>query len=316
MGSPPAEALCVATAADRRYAMPLAVMVRSLLHHLEPAHRLNLFVLDGGLGARARKRLLESWDTSRLAVEWITPDVRRLRVARVSGHIGVATYFRLLLGDALPASLGRVIYLDADVVVESTLAPLWTLGLDGRIVAAAQDWIVATVSAPNGLRRWRELGLGPDQKYFNAGVLLVDLERWRREEVARRALDFLAAERDGVRWWDQDALNVVLAGDWLELDPRWNLAIRSRAFPPPETVPCGRAEYEAAVAAPFICHFATHVKPWHSDCEHPRRSVFFRYLDETAWSGWRPRRPAPPLGGSGLRFRLGRFVSRLRPVEC
>ena len=305
----------VVPSADEAYAMPLAVMVRSLVTNLDPARTLRLHVVDGGLTTRSRARLTASWPRERLAIEWLVPDLARLAKLKVSGHVQVATYFRILVGSLLPRSVHRVIYLDADVLVEGDLGALWELDLAGHPIAAARDWIVLTVSAPNGLATWRELGLDPDQKYFNAGVLVVDLARWRRERTEERILEYLETHRERIRWWDQDGLNAVLGRDCLELDPRWNLNIRNRSFPTPESLPFDREQVDAIVAEARICHFATHVKPWHTDCEHPRRDRFFRYLDQTAWAGWRPIHPAPEPG-AGIGRRLARLLGRLRRTSA
>ena len=69
---------------------------------------------------------------------------------------------------------------------------------------------------------YRELGLVPEAAYFNAGVLLIDVAAWRDAELSRRSLACLAQYRQHVYWWDQYALNVVLAGRWGPLDERWN----------------------------------------------------------------------------------------------
>jgi lipopolysaccharide biosynthesis glycosyltransferase len=309
-----AQPIIVVTSADDGYAMPLAAMVRSLLANLAGAESLRLFVLDGGIGTRNRQRLLASWPGERLTVEWLRPDVSRLRDVKVSGHIGLPTYFRILLGSAVPPTIERAIYLDADVVVEADLGALWAIDLDGHPLAAARDWIVLTVSAPNGLANWRELGLEASQPYFNAGVLLLDLTRWRRDGTEEKILDHLVRHRSRIRWWDQDGLNAVLGRDCLELDPRWNLNIRNRSFPAVESLPFDRAEYESVIAGARICHFATHIKPWHTDCEHPLRARFFHYLDQTSWAGWRPtqRAPEPRLG---VRQRLAALLRATLPAR-
>ncbi len=309
--APTGNPIVVVTAADDRYAMPLAAMGRSLFANLPAGRRLHLYVIADALGEENRRRVLTSWDLSSADVSWLRADPGRLRHLKISGHIGVATYFRILVGSLLPKTVERVIYLDADVIVEQDLGPLWDLDLAGHPIGAAPDWIVQKVSSANGLATWRELGLAASQTYFNAGVLLVDLARWRLEETEARVLAYLEKNRARVRWWDQDGLNAVLGADFLELDPRWNLNIQSRTFPAPESIPLPRAEYEAVVAAPRICHFATRVKPWHTDCQHPRRDRFFHYLDQTAWVGWRPTEPSPESPIT-LRERIVRLAAALR----
>ena len=301
--------IVVAASADDAYAMPLAVMVRSLLTNLPAEERVRLFVLDGGITRESRDRLLASWPNQRLEVEWLAPNSRLLRDVKISGHVTLPSYFRVLIGSTLPASVNRAVYLDADVIVESNLAELWAVDLGNHPVAAVRDWIVLTVSAPNGLMNWREIGLDPRQPYFNAGVLLIDIARWRQDGTEHKIVDHLVRHRQHIRWHDQDGLNAVLGRDCLELDPRWNLNIRNRKFPALESLPFGAAEYEAIVAGARICHFATHVKPWHTDCEHPHRERFFHYLDQTAWAGWRPTETAPQPR-VGLRRRIASLIRR------
>jgi len=280
----------VVCAADERFAMPLAAMVRSLLDNLAADTAVTLFVIDGGIRARTRDRLLRSWDFPRLTVEWLAPERSRLSRMKISGHIRLATYYRLLMTDLLPADLRKTLYLDADLIVEHSIAELWRTDLSSHPLAAVQDMIVPYVSSPWGLPDYRSLGLTEDTKYFNAGVLLVNLERWRADGVGQAALRYVDEHHDRIRFWDQEALNAVLAGRWLELPLDWNLTILTREFPPPGEVPCDPDEYRRLLAAPRVTHFLSSVKPWHPNCEHPRRSVFFESLDRTAWAGWRPKR--------------------------
>ncbi len=295
--------ISVACASDDAYAMPLAVAIRSLLDNLEPPRTVRLFVVDGGLRARSRKRLLESWPRDRVTVEWIQPDVTPLEGVKVSGHIPVASYFRLMLADWLPPSVERVVYLDCDVVVAASLAKLWAIDLAGHALGAAQDLSAPFVSRPNALATWSDLGLPADRKYWNAGVLLLDLGKWRARSITRELLRYLQSNRGRIRWWDQDALNAVLGGDCFELDPRWNVSIHWATKRDPHVA----ADFDALLREAYICHFASHVKPWHVDCAHPRRDLFFTYLAKTAWADFRPtRRSDDP----GLVRRLRRFARR------
>ncbi len=298
MGSPDRD-IVLACAADDRFGMPLAVLLRSAIDHLADDRRLRAFVIDGGIAPWTKRRIQRSVD-ERVEIAWLRPDVGRLRGFKISGHVRVATYFRLLVPDLLPASCARAIYLDSDVVVEGDLAELWAVDVSAHALAAVQDMTVPWVSSRWGLDNWRELGLASTAKYFNAGVMLMNLARWRAEHVAAAVLDYVATNQQYVRFWDQDGLNAVLAGRWLELDPRWNLTVQNDRPPLLD-------EHFAALAAPFVTHFASTGKPWHLDCVHPRREVFFRSLDRTAWAGWRPSASF----ASRLRARLEGFAGRV-----
>src|SRR5207244_1433075 len=101
-------------------------------------------------------------------------------------------------------------------------APLWDRGTGDHAVLAVQDSIAPYVSSRFGVARYRELGLPPKAKYFNAGVLVLNLDRWRRERVTERALEYVKAYAHEVSFWDQEGLNAVLSGKWGELDSVWN----------------------------------------------------------------------------------------------
>jgi lipopolysaccharide biosynthesis glycosyltransferase len=179
-----------------------------------------------------------------------------------------------------------VIYLDADVRFHDRRA-VWADS--ARRVLAVRD------AVPRRLRRraafsHRELGLAPDLGYFNSGVMALDLALWREEQLADQLLRYLERHAHAIRWWDQDALNAVLAGRWGELDPRWNQIPQFWEPAAGDGDPFPPALRELVIRDPWIVHYSTWSKPWHWGCTHPSRDLFFEVLDRTAWAGWRPRR--------------------------
>lgn len=109
------------------------------------------------------------------------------------GHATVATYFRLLLPSLLPASVKRVIFIDSDAIVMDRLSELWHLPLDGKALAAVPDhWISC-----------RDHGY-VHGKYFNAGIMLIDLEVWRKKDILGLGRVFAKANPHRLRNWDQD----------------------------------------------------------------------------------------------------------------
>lgn len=269
----------IVCAANNRYAMPLAVVLRSLSDHLESCPRATVFVLDGGISVWNRRRVLESIRLPNLSVHWLRPPVRKLKGVPVFGHTSLCTYYRLLLPELLPPSVAKVIYLDGDVVVTGDVGALWR--------EPVGDCPLMAVEEPNGAsmaaRAHRAaLGMRPDSRYFNAGVLLINLNAWRREGVGAKTIDFLRRNRPVIRWWDQDGLNATLECRWGELDPRWNCRVDAGEEG-------GAINGDVRTAA--IVHFASAVKPWDYYARHPDRQIFFDYLDRTRWAGWRPRKP-------------------------
>jgi lipopolysaccharide biosynthesis glycosyltransferase len=293
----------VVLAADDNFAMPLAATVRSALENLSPERTLQLYVLDGGLSDATKERLIRSWPAGRFQIAWVDVDPSVLALAPISGHANRVNYYRILTPWLLPTDIQRIIYLDADLIVHADLSLLWQSDMQDQLCMAVQDCAAPyfdSQAAPANFERcgpylgsatpvanFRALGLDPQAAYFNSGVLLIDLAAWRDADIPRQMLDCLEKNREHVRWWDQYALNVVLAGQWAPLDLRWNQGSHVYVYPNSSCSPFDHETYEGLRDNPYIVHFTTRYKPWRASCLHPRRKEFYHYLDRTDWAGWR-----------------------------
>ena len=308
------ERVVVACAADEGYAMPLAVMLASLSDRTDPARAVSVYVLDGGLTSESRGALARSLQRGMVELHWVDVESSAFEDLPMWGRMSATTYARLLLPTLLPASLDRVIWLDCDMIVHADLGALWGRPFDGRAVLAVQDMIVPYVSCRDGIARYETLGIEPQTEYFNAGVMVVNLDLWRADDVPRRVLEYLHTHAPDVVYLDQEGLNAVLAGHWGALDPRWNqnAGVAGRSYYHPEHLD-GEA-YRQVVEDPWIIHFSGNVKPWMlRDTTDPARALYFRYLDRTPWAGWRPRRNAWSIIMG--QYETSRLRNLLYPVE-
>lgn len=158
-------------------------------------------------------------------------------------------YLRLALPAALAADYGRLLYYDSDIFVQSgDFAALLGVDLGGRVLGAVRD---NTQWRTPGRRpeQFRRLGI-PTAPYFNAGMLLIDVERWNATDLMGRCIDFGRRHRDQMIRHDQNLLNGTLQGDWAELSPAWNWQYtRSTML------------FEAMEDA-HVVHFINPKKPW------------------------------------------------------
>ncbi len=209
------ETISIVTACDDGYAQHAHVLVESMVSN-NPDHDFRVFVLVPA-GFRYAERLdqLESHPNCQIRLIEIDPNL--VRDLHVSEHISHAAYFRLLIDDVLPRDLQRVLYFDADIVIAGDVLPLWQIDLDDNIVAA-----VADATPDEGQERRRRVVLTGGLTYYNSGVMLIDLDRWREEQVTKKALAFCRAHPERLKYWAQCALNYVLAGDVLSLNVIWN----------------------------------------------------------------------------------------------
>lgn len=282
MTSPGPEPIVVVCAADGRYALPLAVTLRSAAANLAPGRRLEAWIVDDGIAPDDRRRLIDSL-SGRVSLRWVQPGRDGFSGLPLWGRMSVTTYDKLMVARYLPARIGKAVWLDGDLVVMGDLARLWDEDLADRHALAVPDPFVPSVSSRFGVTGHQDLDLRADASYFNAGVMVIDVSRWRADDVAGQALAYLRRYRERVFFWDQEALNAVLAGRWRELDERWNRSVsvdrlaRDRG-----------ASGEGAGRNPWILHFSGSLKPWAYPSRSAYHSLYYRYLDMTAWAGWRP----------------------------
>lgn len=290
MSAVTSDPIVIACAADEHYVMPLAAMIKSVLANIETSKRLLLYIIDGGIKAFNKERLEKCWASDRLEVHWVPPDHSLLSGLPLWGGMKISTYYRLMISSLLPDTCSKAIWLDSDMIVKGNLAKLWDIDLENKSVFAVQDLVVPFVSSHWGVAFYKELGIPADAKYFNAGVMVVNLKFWRNQAVTDQVLEYLRKHRDTVFFWDQEGLNAVLASQWGELDPRWNQisSVSGRSFF--SAAHLDQFVYQKVVNDPWIVHFAGTWKPWMYYNNNPARALYFQYLDMTSWAGWRPPR--------------------------
>ncbi|MCP4081532.1 MAG: glycosyltransferase family 8 protein [Planctomycetaceae bacterium] len=297
----------VVCACDDNYAMPLTVMLHSAAKNLDSGSRLSVYFIDGGISESSWQAIKETLVDFEVSVYSLKPDYSLVEHLHTSHHVTPAAYLRLLTAEMLPAYVHKAIYLDSDLLVCDDLTHLWNLPLGDQYCLAVPDIACPYVDARLGCKNFRlanpylaafspipnyqDLGLDGTAEYFNSGVMVLNLEQWRQDQVAIRMLDCLEENREHVWCWDQYALNVVFHGNWGRLPVRWNQGAHVLDYPSLASCPVDRAEFQQMLDNPGIIHFTTEFKPWDFHWQHLRGDVFFAALDETAWRGWRPEDP-------------------------
>ncbi|WP_428331695.1 glycosyltransferase family 8 protein [Mucilaginibacter sp.] len=198
-----------------------------------------------------------------------------------------ATYFRLFLPDIIPASVNGGLFLDSDIVVTGSIKNLIDIEIADHYIFAASEAFVA-----HNTIRLNKLGFNL-KDYFNAGVMLINLQAWRQGKLTEKFLQIADEYMQKFEWYDQDILNVFFANNWGHFDRKFNAVHLQNEQP----------------EIPVIVHFASFSKPWHYVDTHPYKYLYLMYLRLT------PFRKSKPTGFSIMNFILknGRlFKRRLR----
>jgi lipopolysaccharide biosynthesis glycosyltransferase len=138
-----------------------------------------------------------------------------------------------------------VLYLDSDVFVRSPIESLFTLDMEGKAIAAALQPDRMHCIAGKDLRARHAFSMA--EPYFNSGVMLIDMAQYRGVDFAGVLQAGLPASEIDMFYYDQDIINFVFKGRFLELDSRWNLQ---------------NPEPAHEILNPHILHYSADPKPW------------------------------------------------------
>ena len=234
-------------ACDDAYVPFLAVTLTSVKQHRAPNRHYAVRVLHTGISEAGCSRI------GKLEEEGFTIGFYNIshRMETLSHRLhtrdyySASTYYRLFIPELFP-ELKKALYLDCDLVLETDVAQLYDVELGTNLVGAVPDGMVGSI-AEMALYVRNRLGFENPEKYFNAGVLLMNLEAMRAEGFTGIFLELLGRVKFQVAQ-DQDYLNVICRDRVTYLGYEWN------------TMPSG-----IQAAQPKLIHYNLDGKPWHKD---------------------------------------------------
>ncbi|MBW4557834.1 MAG: glycosyltransferase family 8 protein [Trichormus sp. ATA11-4-KO1] len=253
---------------DGKYEQHFGVAVTSLiLNNLENLTKVHIITKKI---TSSFKQKIDQLKT-KAKIDFLIYEVEDREVAnlKVSEHISSAAYYRLLAPDILPNHLSKILYLDSDLIVNGSILELYSYDISNYIVAAHGKKVVTT-------KKRLELN---NNYYFNSGVMLINLENWRNMNIGKQCLDFIRNYPHMIKLWDQDALNKVIDGQFLNLDQKWNSLVDL---------------YEGHSQAndqSIVVHFTGSLKPWHGWCISSEKELYWSYLRKSPWSNCSPEIP-------------------------
>lgn len=271
----------ILVSSDRNYLKHTVVALASACAH-NPGNKLNIFYLHSGIDQADIDKVHQYFAQHNATITFLYVSNGLISQLHAVGHITVAAYLRILCGVLLP-QVDRVIYFDGDVIICDALDKLYGMDLEGNVIAAVRDAFLHKPSAQTYLRHVP--GVGSKLDYFNSGVMLIDLDRYREQRVGLSALTLASQFSKSFKYLDQDALNIILQGRWKVLHPRWN--VQHMWYEPHyqhylRRVP--RNLIHEATEHPAIVHYCSKSKPWDADNTHPLKSLYWKYRALTPYA--------------------------------
>lgn len=272
----------IVLASDTNYAEFVAVVIVSAIAN--NSGYIHFHLLSNGIDDATIERLRNHIpaDRGELQVYDIRDLKDRLQI-QVPATIAISSYARLFLPSILPAEVKKVLYVDCDTVIADDVSEFWNTDLRGKYVAGVLDTLPDNESKV-------KVGLSPTSPYINAGVLLIHLDMWRKDNLQQQFIDFLLAHNGMVHHHDQGLINGVCKDRICIVHPRYNCTSNYYSHPyallwRTNTPFYSEQECREATAHPAILHFTEgfYNRPWIANSKHPMASVFHRYHDMTAW---------------------------------
>lgn len=287
--------LCYAT--DDNYIVQATVSITSLLEN-NPKHRFSIYILDNNISQENRCVLTKHVQKYGQEIVFCNVDVKLNSLTKVNvnsyGDYGsYAAYARLFIGDLLPPEIDRVLYIDCDTVVNGDIEELYECDLAGKTLGAVRDITSSKYLA--------SIGLNPNNLYFNTGVLLIDLIKWKQNNYLEKIIKHIISIRNQYPTVDQDLINIVVSNDIHTLHPRYNHIV------PINTLGCQHLCYLLdkseetyykkeisceAMLNPLIIHFTFFFtgRPWFSNSINGDLDIIWnKYLLRTPWSSYQKK---------------------------
>lgn len=188
---------------------------------------------------------------------------------------------RLLIDRFLPKNIERILYLDGDTITRGDLASLYATDLGDAVIGAVVEPVAS---------RKNKKALGIDGAYYNSGVLLVDMQKWRDQQIGSQMIQFYH-DHDGKLFApDQDVINGVLKNKIYALSPKYNLCTYFLHYPYRffkkimQPLPyVSKDEFDTSISDPVIVHFLGEDRPWRTGNRHKYRDEYFNYIAKTPW---------------------------------
>jgi len=274
---------------DAHYVQHFCVALTSLLeNNLKYIDRIFL-ITDIDEKKLLEKTLSFIYSKYRKEVTCLTIDNSIIANFKVDSYISQASYYRLFLSEILPTDVDKVLYLDSDLVVIGDLESLTGLDFTTRINGNTKSKNTSTANNCHGdlylyavnEMKWenseRLQGFGlSGTKYFNAGVLLINLKKWRTEKITAKLISIALNFKKQLKWWDQDVLNIAFENQWGEINFSFN------------TVNLVFEEEKKFKKQSAIIHYTGSSKPWQFRNRHPLKNIYWHYLRKTPYRYYIP----------------------------
>ncbi|MCR5456685.1 MAG: 1-acyl-sn-glycerol-3-phosphate acyltransferase [Clostridiales bacterium] len=259
------KALQIFYASDEKFAKYTLVSLVSLIKNASKNNHYHIHILNSDISHETSKMFLAlANENFEITMDEVTVYLNSIKdKLPTRDYYSKTTYYRLFISEMYPR-IKKAVYLDSDTIIQGDISELFKVDLQDYYVGACVEKVMVDTPV---FRNYVEKTLGiAASKYFNAGVMIINCRKFRREYVLDRFLDLLHVYKFVVTQ-DEDYLNVICHGQVKFIDQRWNVQTYNEPY------------YPAKKAK--LIHYIMQNKPWHyKDCIY--EDVFWKYAKMTS----------------------------------
>lgn len=279
---PKKQRINITCATDDKYVPYCGVMITFVFENHKDAEVHVYILIDSPLSKPNQKQLARLAERYGQHIHYSKVDKSYLEHFPLKGdgidYWSIVTYYRLYAADLLPEDVDLVLYLDCDIIVDGSLIPLFKTDWTDVAIGAVPDMCTEWGEFYDRLQYDKSLG------YFNAGVVLMNLSYWRKNNIGKICLDFLSSHYDRIKNNDQDVLNYVLRNCKRNLPVTFNYQIQLRMPYFFDGFSNVMKQDVLSTTHPIIIHYAAELKPWmHKYYSYPFRNTWQHYKRLSPW---------------------------------
>ena len=277
---------------DNNYAPYAGVSITSLLINNITCDEINIYILDFGIDEVNKYKICSTVEKYGrkvffLSASSIVEKINALNMpAYRNANASTARLFLPMLEEL--ADVGRIIHMDSDTIVTGSVEDLFSCELDGHPLGMVMDSVASKYKL--------YLGFSKEERYYNTGIMLYDINTWRQKRCTERIVDHVRNVRNNYMALDQDLVNIVLRGDIVTLPIEFNVqpfhfaynykAYRSTFL---DSSYYSENEIKWGINNPRIVHSFRFIGefPWHLNNVHPNSDLFDLYLAKTEWDDYK-----------------------------
>lgn len=249
--------ICFAT--DNNYIKPLSTSLYSILSSSDKNDIFDIFILENNVSFECKKKMIDTFNTKNCNIKFINVNTTltdTFTKYKITPHITKAGYLRLFVAEYLKDT-DKIIYLDCDTIVLSNLRDFFNTNIENHYIAAIED-----AGHIYNIRFYSKF-YETFNPYINTGVLLINLNLWRKDNLSCKLTDAIEKNKEKFLLGDQDTINFVCKDKIKIMDFSYNL--QTSALDIKKLLPKGiKNNLKEALKKPHIIHYSTNKKPWNS----------------------------------------------------